>query len=411
MIDLKLADQYSARLLMLSFFLPAKWQVAVVMCISIWFIARSIPRVKETSKKDYAWALLFSSLFIFYFASLLITPVEYRKILLHICERKVSLFFTPFVMVMAGPYYRKVILGELQYFVFGCILSCLAGNLDFIYHYFIYKGGLHDASHVAYRIMFEHFTGIHPTYMGMFLGFSICITVLSGSYNFRPGNMVRYALVFILLVFLLALLAKSALLAMIVIFLHYGWTKQKWIYQNKLQIGAMVIALTAACYFIPFTGQRIREVFSFMGNSRPVGITDNSVYVRKMILDVDISLLKNNWLTGVGPGRVLHSLQERYFFFSINNNYDVSHYDPHNQYLNEWLGLGIAGITLLASILIIHLYRAIRAHNQLYLYCLIILIATFFTETVLSRQEGVIFYGLFTSLFFFGSTTQKRISF
>lgn len=407
MTNLKVADQYAARILMLSFFLPAKWQVAVVMSVSSWFIIRSLNSIRDTSKNDFAWALFFSSLFVLYFASLAMTPVEYRKILLHLCERKVSLFFTPFVIALAGPYYRKVILGELHFFVFGCLISCVAGNLDFIGHYYFSGGGLHEASHVAYRIMFEHTTGIHPTYMGMFLGLSICITMLSGWYNFRNGTMTRYALVFLMLVFLLALLAKSAIVAMILIFVHFGWTKRKWVYMHKVQIGAMVIALSAACYFIPFTGQRIKEVFSFMGHNRPAGITDNSVYVRKMILETDLTLLKHNWLTGVGPGRVLHSLQERFFFFSLDHNTDVSHYDPHNEYLNEWLGFGLAGILLLISILVIHLYRSIHDRNQLYIYFLIILVTTFFTETVLARQEGVIFYALFTSLFFFSSSRKN----
>ncbi len=407
MTNLKVADRYAARLLMLSFFLPAKWQVAVVMCISTWFIIRSLRRLKETSKTDFAWALFFSSLFILYFASLAITPVEYRKILLHLCERKVSLFFTPFVMALAGPYYRKVILGELHFFVCGCLISCIAGNLDFIWHFYFSAGGMQVPSHVAYRILFEHFTGIHPTYMGMFLGFSICVTMLSGRGDFLNGKKARYAVVFLLLVFLLALVAKSAIVAMILIFVHYGWTQRKWIYGNKLLIGTMVMSLAAACYFIPFTGQRIREVFLYAGNNKPQGITDNSVYVRKIILETDLSLLKQNWLAGVGPGRVLHSLQERFFFFSLDHNTDVSHYDPHNEYLNEWLGFGITGILLLISILVIYLYRSIHDRNQLYIYFLIILVTTFFTETVLARQEGVIFYALFTSLFFFSSSRKN----
>ena len=183
MTGIKTIDQYAARLLMVSFFLPANWQVYTIMGVSTWFIIRALATKTLVRKTDYLWALLFSCLFLIYFLSIPFTPVEYREYLLHICEHKVSLFFAPFVMALVGLVFRKAIIGELQYFVYGCFLSCLAGNLDYIYHYYFIPIGLHGLSHVDYRIIFEKCTGIHPTYMGMFISFSICIIFLSDVYS------------------------------------------------------------------------------------------------------------------------------------------------------------------------------------------------------------------------------------
>jgi len=396
-------DRFAARLLMVSFFLPAKWQEVSVMAASVYFIGRSLYTKQLIPKRDYGLALLISSIYILYLLSVPVTTHEYRAFLLILCQRKVSLILMPFVFVLMGPFFRKAIMGELWYFVYACFISCAAGNADYLYHYYFFHGGLHHLSHVDYRVIFERFTGIHPTYMGMFLCFSICIVLHSSAYNYTAGRRLKYALLYVLLIFMLTLLVKSALIALAIILIHYAYLHRDLVKQHKLLLTCMFAGVAAACFFIPFTGQRIMEVLAYMGVGRPGDATDNSVYVRKLILDTDTGLLKHNWLTGVGPGRVLQLLHERYFFYSVYHQYNFGYYDPHNEYFYEWLSFGVIGIAVLLAVLATHFRRAIMAKDRLYLYLLIILFITFFTETVLSRQEGVLFYGLFTSLFFFNA--------
>ena len=124
---------------------------------------------------------------------------------------------------------------------------------------------------------------------------------------------------------------------------------------------------------------------------------------RQMIWKTETDLLKQHWLTGVGPGRILHTLNERYFFYSVYHNLPVGYFDPHDQYISDWLSFGIVGILLLMATLIVHFVKALKAKNNLYLYLLVIFAVTFFTETALSRQKGIIFFAVFTSLFFFYS--------
>jgi O-antigen ligase len=402
MPDITAIDKYAGRLLMVSFFLPQRWQVFAVMAGCGYLVCRSVAGKERIEKSNLAAALLLGSMYLLYLFAFPLTPTEHRKFLLTLYERKASLLAIPIVFSILSHAFRKVIADELQYFAYACFLSSLAANCYLMYSYLLHKSALNGLSHVAYRLGFEDFTGIHPTYMGMFFAFSICITLMSQAFNFRYGGKVKYALVYFLLLFLLSLLAKSALIAMGLIFIHYAYINRKAIYQYRLRIGIMTATLVAMCFFIPFIGQRVKEVFSFMGVGKPGNATDNSVYVRKLILDEDTRLLKENWLTGVGPAKVNYLLNQRYFFYSLNHNFNISRYDPHNEYLSEWLSFGIAGILLFATILVIHFRKAILLRNHLYIYCLIILCVTFLTETVLARQEGVLFYAIFTSLFFFG---------
>lgn len=394
-------DRIAASLLMLSFFLPQKWQVYVVMGASVYFIFRSVATKSWQGAKGYRAAALFSSLFLIYFAAVLLTPDAFRKLLLHLCERKVSLLFTPFLLVFIGATFRKTIAAALPYFVLGCVISCAAANTAFVWHYINSPGTTHALNHVAYRIMFEQVTGIHPTYMGMFLAFAMCIVLSLEDHDFPRQRIVRNILFYTLFVFLLALLVKSAVIAMLAILCHYAYRMRTKLILYWRTIAVMITSLLAAALFIPFIGQRSREVLSYFGAGKPGTTADNSVYVRKLIFDEDLALVKANWLVGVGPGRVIHSLQQHYFFYSLIHGIDVSHYDPHSEYFNEWLGLGIGGLLILVAVLIVHIRTSLRAQNYLYLYLVMIIVTTFFTETVLSRQEGVLFFALFTSLFYF----------
>jgi len=401
-------ERFAARLLLVSFFLPAKVQVVATMAVSMYFVICTLVSKQAVTRSNYLLALIIGSCYLLYVCSIPFTPQEYKPFLLILCERGASYLLMPFVFALMAPGYRKLLMDELMYFVYACFISCVVGNAGFICHYYFVDGGVHQLSHVAYRGFIEDMTGLHPTYMGMYLCFSICITLLFSSFPGRRSVILKYTLIYLLLVFLLSLLAKSALIALAIIFVHFIYLRRRRLYRHKILLAGILAAVAAACFFIPFVSQRVAEIFSYFGVGKPGTTADNSIYVRKLIWDVDTGLLKPNWLTGVGPGRMLHMLHERYFFYSLANQFYVGYYDPHNEYFSMWLSFGVTGIVLFVATLAVHFVKAIRAKNYLYGYLLIILCTTFFTETVLSRQQGVLFYAVFTSLFFFASLEQLQ---
>jgi len=399
---------WGGRLLMVSFFLPQTPQILAAMVPCLYFVICSIRSKEPVPRSNYLWAFVIGSFYLLNILAFPLTPVEYTHFLGLLCQRRITILLMPVMFAIITPYFRELIMGQILYFVYACFVVCLAGNADFLYHYF--TGGVHTLSHVEYRVMFEEFTGIHPTYMGMFLCFAVCIMLLLYPAHDRKSSIVKYSLVYVLVVFLLALLAKSPLIALVFICLHFAYISRKVLYRYKALIAGLLAAVVAAGYFIPFFGQRIKEIFQFADKKGTVA--DNSMYVRQEIWNVDTDLLKQHWLTGVGPGRMLHMLHERYFFYSISHRFPVGYYDPHNEYFDQWLSFGIIGIVLLLVVLVIHFIRSLRAKNHLYLYLLLLFSITFFTETVLSRQRGVMFYAVFTSLFFFypvrGRGTETR---
>jgi O-antigen ligase len=388
---------------MVSFFLPMKLQVKVTMAVGLYFVLRTFLTKQKISGQNYVQAFLIGSSFLLFLFAVPFTPPEFRKTLLRLCEHRVSFLLMPLAFAMMAPRFRNVLVNELVFFVFGCFVTCVAANADFIYHYL--KSGKEILTHVQYRAITHLFTDIHPTYMGMYLCFAICILLLSPGFATRAGIIIKNTLLVFLFIFLLALGPKMPIIALGIIFIHFAYTQRARLHQLRFLFAGLLAALVAAWLFIPFVSQRVKEVLQGLGGgSENAG---NSVSVRKLIWNMDTGLLKQYWLTGTGPGRMLHVLQEHYFFYALRHPLGVAYYDPHNEYFYHWLCFGITGIVVLVAILIAHFRAALQSRNYLYLYLLIILATVFFTESVLSLARGVLFYSLLSSLFYFAARQKE----
>jgi O-antigen ligase len=397
---LPVIDKYAARLLMVSFFLPMQLQVWATMATGSYFVLRTFLTRQPVPKVNYAWALLLGSLFLMYLVAVPLTDPAYRRVVLSLCEHRVSLLFLPFAFAIVAPVFRQVIMDELLFFVYGCFVTCVAANADFAYHYFS-KGGIANLTHVQYRTIIHLFTDIHPTYLSMYLCFSICILLFSDVSGSRVGSIIKYVLVNTMLILLLALLAKTPLIALFVIFVHYLYLQRRSLYKFKWFFVGLLLSVTAAWFFIPFFSQRVKETLPFFGVGKTTNVVENSVAARQLIWDVDTRMVKEHWLTGVGPGKMMLVLNEQYRSYSANSILPVMYDDPHNEYFMEWLSFGVFGFVLLVVVLAVQFFRAVQTRNYLYLYLLIILSTTFFTETVLSLQRGVMLYAVFGALMFY----------
>ncbi|MBC7554450.1 MAG: O-antigen ligase family protein, partial [Taibaiella sp.] len=254
-------------------------------------------------------------------------------------------------------------------------------------------------THVTYRIWFEEFTGIHPPYMSMYL--VLATGILFTFKDFKKTT--KYICFYGAGLLLLPLLAKSPLIALGIILLHQAFLRRKILSRYKWGFVGAIVLLILSYLFIPFISQRVEEMAGLSGNIKGT-VIDNSIYIRKIIWAVDSHMAKHYWLAGVGPGKIMHLLRVRYFFYSLYYGYNLSAYDPHNEYFYQWIALGLTGITALLTTLAVHIYTGFKRNNIIYTYLLLILVVTFFTESVLATQHGVIFYSFFTSLFYFWPT-------
>ena len=112
------------------------------------------------------------------------------------------------------------------------------------------------------------------------------------------------------------------------------------------------------------------------------------------------NVIKENWFLGVGTGDGQEELQLQY----KRINFDIAfneEYNTHNQYLQTWLGLGLVGLLLLISCLIFPAISAFQRKNYLYMSFLMLFSICCITESMLCRQNGIVFYAFFNSIFAF----------
>ncbi len=406
MKNMQKIDIYVARLLVICIFLPERFQVFTAIGACVYFVFRSLLTKQWPDRKLLIWASLLGSGYLLYVGAVPLTDMPYRSFVLTLCERRAAYFLLPFVFAITASSFRAVIKAQLMFFVYGCLVMSVLGNAHFLYQQYVVDGGVQPLSHVRYRTIFEPFTGIHPTYMSMYLAFAICITLLQPALTTRH-IIIRNTIAYLLLVFMLALVAKSPIIALVLIALHFMWGQRHVLRRYTGAFIALAGIVGVAWIFIPFFRQRAAEMLGMFQSGSGTAVVENSVHARKLIWHTDITMLQHYWLTGAGPGRTLDLLHQRYFFNSLQRGFWVGYFDPHNQYLSDWLSFGLTGIVFLVAVLVIQFARALRSANALYLYLLIIISITFFTETLLARQQGILFYSIFTALLFFTSFSTK----
>jgi O-antigen ligase len=111
------------------------------------------------------------------------------------------------------------------------------------------------------------------------------------------------------------------------------------------------------------------------------------------------------WLIGMSPGDARYFLNQKYISSKMytgdpaRGNKGFLVYNTHNQFLETLLQTGITGLAVLCFICI-SLVRISREKKRLMLSSLVLLmLAWFFTESVLETQYGVMIFTFFPLFF------------
>jgi O-antigen ligase len=108
-----------------------------------------------------------------------------------------------------------------------------------------------------------------------------------------------------------------------------------------------------------------------------------------------ISVIQENYLMGTGVGDEIDELQKK-------RNPETYVYqeklNTHNQFLAEFVRTGIIGIILLIYMLIYMFRKSYK--NPISIMFVIFMTVCFFTENIIDRQRGIVFFLLISELLF-----------
>lgn len=112
----------------------------------------------------------------------------------------------------------------------------------------------------------------------------------------------------------------------------------------------------------------------------------------------------NRFLTGYGLNATDEKIKQKTTEHNLYQEY--GNFNFHNQYIQVFAELGLAGFIVLLLILLINLKNAIKTKHFVHFSFAILMISLFLTESFLSRQRGIVFFILLYCLF--NSKTEKR---
>jgi O-antigen ligase len=108
------------------------------------------------------------------------------------------------------------------------------------------------------------------------------------------------------------------------------------------------------------------------------------------------------WVIGVGPGDTQTILTQSYIEKHIYSGNEIHegflHYNAHNQFFQYYVSLGIIGLGFFIVILGVVIVTIFTKANMMAGCISIIFLSFCFTESVMERQKGIVFFTFFSCL-------------
>lgn len=307
-----------------------------------------------------------------------------------------SLIVFPFVFAMLTKEESKEIYKNLTTYLWIYVIGVFLFNvIPFLWFF---------GTHYTFPEMMEHFAtvlrvkmgkfNIHPIYLSMHCS----IAILFSFYILRElRSKIKIAAILgmdiTLVLFLLLYAKKGPLIALMIVFSLFVvfQRKQKLLKPYLLAITTLIF-LTIA---IPKTRNKFVELLKIENINKGEVTSTN---IRYTIYETAQRLIIASPIVGYGIGDYNDVLLEKYRQDG-NQLLVEGKYNAHNQYFSLLLIGGI--IVLLAFIFTtgINLIYAIRYNNQLLILLLVFYTIVMFTENILERESGIIFFAFFLNFF------------
>lgn len=347
------------------------------------------------------YTILFTSLFLCYVAGLLYTS-NYSDALSNL-EGKLALFIAPLAIFSANPKHftaRKV--NQLFIlFIVSCSLLVLT-NLSISLVQYLKTGEITQ----FFYINLSHF--MHPSYGAMYITVALTLSVYFLFFSsLKMNRLLKTGLwvsipFYVLYIFLLQ--SKAGILVfgllIFVLCLYLINYQKRRIILSFLFVGLMIFAAWLLIFKVSSPENRLRQAIETLRSNERLQSSWDGTLQRVAVWQAASDLSIENLPFGVGTGDVKDVLLERYkqekLTIILNKKLNA-----HNQYLQTFLGLGIPGLLLLLSFLLVPFSLAWKKKKKNFPYMAFILIVllNFLVESMLETRAGTNFIALFNCLF------------
>lgn len=374
-------------------FSPALQSIGVALIFLHPFLNRKISEIPKTILKNpFAWLLLLLFLATVFSVINVSNYTEFwRKVIV-----KLPFLLLPIGLMVPGMLSSKQVYRILLVLV-TCV--CIAGIFslaDYLLHFRIYNEQIIHSKPIP--ILFGK---INHIYYSILLAFSTlsCIYFLLFPYAHHKSNTVYFSFATVLqLIFLHMISSRTGLAAFYVATaggLFWIIIKNKKYWLGLAGMGILIAVALLAVLTVPGLKNRFENTKTDI-NKYKTGqdLNHYSISMRLEALKTSWNLYKKSPVLGVGAGDLESEMKAQYRL-QQSTLLEENMKQPHNQFLQELTTTGLPGFLLLLFIFIFPLFSRHLKENLLFFVFLLVCFTAFQVESVIERQVGIAFFGLF----------------
>lgn len=260
---------------------------------------------------------------------------------------------------------------------------------------------------VAENSHIEILGGLSHIYFGLLLGWSVLLGLWLWRGLAGVGSSVLRWVILLMTLFnaiaLHVLVSRTGLLSFYVAMAGFGGL---WLWQERQRIlllglaGLMILSPVLAFYAMPSFRLRV-EVTHWdweQYQREEADLSNNSLSMRLLAWKASWGIVREHPLLGVGIEDVGQEMRQQYRIQGLEHRAENLLTNPHNQYLKQWAGAGIAGLLVLLLAVAQPLWEFRRRIPPLVAGFALLMIVAMCFESVLERQIGMTFFALMSMM-------------
>ena len=383
-------------------FWPLASSLLSIALIAWWLVFTPIKTPAST--RDKFLVLLFSSLYLLVLIGSLYSTNTAEAVFK--IQQKSALLVFPVVFgcsrVLTDSSLRKIGSAFSLFVFLGCIV-CLANGV----YFYGQTGSAEKLTGYGLVILKD----MSPFILAMCCVLSVIFLAqrfYERNFTSRKEQVAAIVLIVFFSLFLLLLGNRNTLLTWLIVAVFYFLrivNSRRW---SIAFIGLLIVTLLGAIFTNPALKRQWKDLADISAGNSVTLDEDSSLgrdwggkAIRLAIWKCSGDIIRDHWLTGVGTGDAQQALQDAYekrkFYFASRYN----KYNAHNQYIQETIAGGIAGLVVLLACFLVPFVLYARANYPPYLLFLSCIIIICLTESIFELSKGVILYSFFNSIFAF----------
>jgi O-antigen ligase len=232
---------------------------------------------------------------------------------------------------------------------------------------------------------------LHPSYFAVQCCFALVIAVFDrGHLGSRKSRAITVALLLIGILLSASKMGWAALVIVFVSLLATRWKDPKERRTLLLSGGVMLALFMLLVATSDYMREKVDQLIDVGSGERPSPDATGSSEVRELVWHAGGQLLREHWAFGTGTGDVKNELLARYAELGYSHPLK-ERLNAHSQLLQTPLTVGIIGGLMLALLILLPLWYAIRHRDPMTALFVTMLAMNWAVESMLEVQAGVVF--------------------